>query len=120
MKFGFSFPLHALEGSDAAMDRYLKFAEAKTDFLHILAPDEDSMPCVQREWRLEGVDDEILDVCARAWLRLGEVLAVVVQWLGADAPPLSLECRHSSQRVQFKVYDREKLIKRMEEISSAS
>jgi hypothetical protein len=36
--------------------------------------------------------------------------------LGADVTPLPLECRHSSQRVQFKLYDREELVKRMEAI----
>jgi hypothetical protein len=43
----------------------------------------------------------------------GKTIAEVLKWLGADVPPLSLECRHSSQRVQFKLYDREELVKRM-------
>ena len=87
--------------------------------------DEDSVPCVQREWRLGGIEgvindeDDIVDICARAWLRLGETIAEVLKWLGADVPPLSLDCRHSSQRVQFKLYDREELMKRMERIEAS-
>jgi hypothetical protein len=124
LKLGISFPLHALEDSDAAMDRYLRFAKTNKDFLGILIGDEDSQPCVQREWRLGGIDgvndeDDIVDISARAWLRLGETIAEVLKWLGADVPPLSLECRHSSQRVQFKLYDREELVKRMAGIEGA-
>jgi hypothetical protein len=46
-----------------------------------------------------------------------------VRWRCArEVPPLALDCRHSSQRVRFKLYDQEKLIKRMEtiEVSAAA
>jgi hypothetical protein len=29
--------------------------------------------------------------------------------MGVEPPPLSLDCRHADQKVQFKLYDREKL-----------
>ena len=76
-------------------------------------PDEDSAPCVEREWRIPQLDDEVIDVCAKAWLRMGEAIRDVMEWQGATVPPLSLDCRHSSQRVRFKLYDREKLAERM-------
>jgi transposase len=116
LKFGVTFQIHPLEDSDRGMDKYLRHAKADEDFLGILMPDEDSMPCVEREWRIPQLDDEITDVCAQAWLRMGETIREVMEWQGAKAPPLSLDCRHSSQRVRFKLYDREKLIKRMEAI----
>ena len=104
---------------------YLRVAKTDKDFLDILRPDEDSMPCVQREWRLDGVDvgdddgADIIDICARAWLRLGETIADILKWYGADVPPLSLGCRHDSQKVQFKLYDRDDLRKRIVEIGAA-
>lgn len=52
----------------------------------------------------------------QAWLRMGETIRDVMEWQGAKVPPPSLDCRHSSQRVRFKLYDREKLIKRTETI----
>ena len=57
-----------------------------------------------------------LAVACFAWLRLGETIADVLKWTGADVPPLSLDCRHGSEKVQVKLYDRDKLRKRMEEI----
>jgi hypothetical protein len=96
------------------MQRYLRHAKAHGDFLGILLPDEDSLPCIQREWRLPGLADEIVDLCARAWLRVGQILAEVLRWLGEDVPPLSLDCRHGKQKVQFKLYDRDELMTQMQ------
>jgi hypothetical protein len=106
MKFGMTFPIHALEDSDHGMRRYLAVSKARSDFLGILIPDEDSLPCVERQWRLPEFDDEIVEVCARAWLRLGETVGELLIWLGANPPPLSLDCRHASQEVHFKLYSR--------------
>ena len=49
-------------------------------------------------------------------MRLGETIADILKWCGADVPPLSLDCRHGSQKVQFKLHGRDDLVKRMEEI----
>jgi hypothetical protein len=123
LKMGFSLPLHALEDSDAAMERYLRLAKTDKDFLGILRDDEDSLPCVQREWRLEGIDGaddgaDIVDICARAWLRLGETIVDILKWSGADVPALSLDCRHGSENVRLKLYDRDDLRKRMADIGT--
>ena len=112
MKLGMSFPSHPLEDSDHAMDRYLLFIKDNKDILGVLTPDDDSMPCVEREWKLPQFENDIVEVCAVAWLRLGETISEVVRWLGADVPPLSLDCRHTAQRVRFKLYARDTLIKR--------
>ena len=119
MKLGFSFPTHPLEDSDAAMDRFLHFVAAEGDFFGFLSEDEDSLPCVQREWRLPDFQEEIVDVCATAWLRIGETIDQVLRWLGTVPPPLSLDCRHSGQQVQFKLYDRSRLNARVEELRAA-
>ncbi len=116
LKFGLTFPIHPLEDSDSGMDRYLRHAKKNGDFLGVLMPDEDSLPCIQREWKLPDFEDEIIDLCARAWLRIGQTIAEVLKWLGTEVPSLSLDCRHSSQQVQFKLYDRDKLSERMKTI----
>lgn len=54
---------------------------------------------------------------SKLW-RVGETIAKVLEWQGAKVPQLSLDCRHSSQRVRFKLYDRQELIKRMEEFEA--
>lgn len=116
MKFGLTFPIHPLENSDDAMKRYLQHARDNRDFLGILEPDEESAPCIRREWKLEGFDEEVGDLCAKAWLRLGDLIAAVLKWLGEDVRPLSLDCRHGTQRVQFRIYDRDQLSQQMREL----
>ncbi len=98
------------------MTRYLHAAADGRDFLGILMPDDDSLPCVQREWRLAPFKEEIVELTAKAWLTVGEVVTATVRWLGAEVPDLSLNCRHSSQRVHFKLFDRKKLKKQLREI----
>lgn len=109
MKLGMSLEMDARRDSDHAMHSYLIAAAKGDDFLGILIPDEDSIPCVHRVWRLQQFDDDIVEVCARAWIRVGETLSEVIRWMGVEPPPLSLDCRHGDQKVQFKHYDREQL-----------
>lgn len=113
LKLGLTCPIDALEDSEAAMTRYLSHIDKHKDFLGILLPDEDSMPCVQREWRLPDFENELIDVCAEAWLRIGETIDKVLKWQGVEPPPLSLNCRHGAQRVQFMLFDRDELIARI-------
>jgi hypothetical protein len=108
-----------LEDSDHGMRRYLAGSKAHGDFLGIMTPDEDSLPCVERHWRLPEFEDEIGEVCGRAWLRLGETVREALRWLGANPPSLSLDCRHASQEAHFKLYSRETLTKWIAEIGEA-
>jgi hypothetical protein len=55
------------------------------DFLGVLVPDEDSMPCVRREWHLAEFDEELVDLCARAWLRIGETIIPCISCIMAFA-----------------------------------
>lgn len=121
MKLGLSFPVHPLEDSDAAMRRYLHHAAENGDFLGVLIPDDDSLPCVQRRWQLEDHDEEVVELCSQTWLRVGKIIEKVLLWLGEeDVPQLSLGCRHSSQSVQFCLFDREQLIADFESIQSGA
>ena len=116
IKLGIGFPSSPHEDSNHAMHLYLRVAATRGDFLGILSPDEDSVPCVRRIWRLTGFDADVVALCARAWLRTGETVADVVRWLGAEPPPLSLGCRHADQKVQFKLFNREKLTAEFREL----
>lgn len=117
IKLGLTFPVHPLEDSAHAMERYLHHAAKHRDFLGVLVPDDDSMPCVERYWGLQGHDEELVNICARTWLRVGETLDQVLRWLGEEeVPELSLDCLHSDQRVHFRLFDRQNLIDRFEAI----
>ena len=115
-KLGLTFPVHPLEDSDDAMHRYLHHVMEHGDFLQFLLPDDDSMPCIHREWKLPAFDHELVELSSRAWLRTGETVNAVVAWLGAGPQELSLSCRHSSQQVQFKLFDRTMLNKQLRQM----
>jgi hypothetical protein len=117
MKLGMGLPIDALADSDAGILGYLSVVKERGDFLGILMPDEDSAPCVEREWRLGEFDEELVSLCSRAWLRVGETLAEVLKWLGEDGSPQTLQCRRSHQAVRYKIYRRETLEKWFAEIS---
>jgi len=117
-KAGLELPIHPLEDSDQAILRVASNTK-DVDFLGLVTPDEDSLPCVYREWRLKDFDDELIDLCAKGWLRIGELIDAVLRWQGTDPPGLSLDCRHGSHEVRFKLYDREKLIEKINELEES-
>ncbi len=106
MKLGINFPVPPLEDSDDGMKRYIAAIKINGDFFGTFIDDEDSLPCVERYWRLPDFSEEVVELCARAWLRLGEVVGEVLTWLGASPPSLSLDCRHASQELHYKLYER--------------
>jgi len=113
-KLGFTLPFNPLMDSDEAMDRFIfTISQDGNDPFGILTEDEESMPCVHREWRLETFADELVELSVKAWLRTGETVSSVVRWLGGEPPELNLSCRHSSQEVTFKLFDRNLLKQRL-------
>ena len=115
-KLGLTFPVHPFEDSDDAMHRYLHHVLKHKDFLQILMPDDDSLPCIHRQWKIPNFEQELVELSAQAWLRTGETVNAVVAWLGSPPPELSLNCRHSSQQVQFKVFNRTALNKQLRQM----
>jgi hypothetical protein len=109
IKAGLGVPLDPLEDSDDAMLRVVEALKDSPDFLGLFTDDEDSRPCVQRVWRMEPFADELIDLAAKAWLKVGETMSAVVEWLGETPQPLDLNCRHSARQVQFKHYERKQL-----------
>ena len=111
-KSGLTMPIHPLEDSEQALIRCALLLKDR-DFLGLVTPDEDSVPCVYREWRLSEFNEELVDLCAKAWLRVSEIIDAVLRWQGAAPPELSLDCRHGSKKVCLKCYDRNVLIEQV-------
>lgn len=106
LKIGVKIPIHPLQDSDAGMRSYVELVRKRGDQLELLRPGEEALPCVERRWSLNQFDGELVDVCARAWLRVGNLVAEVVEWLGEERPSLALDCLHSIPRGRIKIYDR--------------
>jgi hypothetical protein len=119
MKMGLSVPINPLFDSDFAMSTYIETLVEGDDFLDLLFEDEESLPCVERIWRLERFEDELTDLAARALLRTGALVNEVVAWLGGEPAELSMQCRHSSDRARIKLYKREQLREWLEQIRRA-
>jgi hypothetical protein len=110
MKLGIGVPIDPLSDSDEAMRRYLTAAAAGRDFLELLMDDEDSLPAVERRWGLEPFGDgDLVDLCAKAWLRTGTLVAAVMTELGGPELVPNLDCRHPIDAVRIRAYDRARL-----------
>lgn len=109
IKLGIGMPIDPLEDSEVAMDRYVHYAAKEGDIFQFFMDDEDSIPCVERTWQIPLLEGELLDICTTAWERTVDLLNEVIGWLQASPIPWTLSCRHDSNRVRFKLFDRRKL-----------
>lgn len=114
VKLGVAFPIHPLEDSDAAMKRFLLHVRVHGDAFGILELDDDTMPCIYRQWKLPEFDDEIIAVCVSAWLRVGRFLGDALSFLGEENDGFNLDCRHDKHKYTVKMYDRQQLIENVE------
>jgi len=79
VKLGVGFPVDPFADSDDAICEYVV---GTNDILGILMQDEDSLPCVQREWKLDAFPDtELTDLAASAWEEYSELMSDTVVWL---------------------------------------
>ncbi len=118
LKAGLTMPIDPLEDSEEALIRCAVLLEDR-DFLGLVTPDEDSVPCVYREWRLPEFDEELIDLCAKAWERVGETVSSVLRWQGGVPPALALDCRHDSKQVRLRRYNCNALIEQVKEAKKA-
>jgi len=109
VKFAIDWDVHPTEDSDDAMKRFARVMMKMGDPFQFFS-DDDTQPCVQRQWILIGVSEEnILDVAWKAWLTIAKVVSEACVWRGGEALDLSLECRHGSESIKVKTYDREEM-----------
>ncbi|HKH46643.1 MAG TPA: hypothetical protein VKM72_18450 [Thermoanaerobaculia bacterium] len=115
IKFGLVQSIDPQQNSDTAMRRYLWAVKNVGEDICGVLPDDDgsedenTLPCVERVWRLEPFKEDVLELSAKAWLRLGEAICAVALRIGCEEPRLSLSCLHPSQKVQLKLYSRRTL-----------
>src|SRR5260370_41215449 len=110
MKLGLGLPVDPLMDSDAAMSRYLELAKEQGDTLELLREDEESLPAVERRWRLEPFGDaDLVDLCANAWHRMGAHMSEVMARGGIPGSVPQLDCRHELEKIRVRAYSREAL-----------
>jgi hypothetical protein len=119
LKWGISMQLDPTKDSDVLMQAYIITVKANGDVFQLLSDDEGSSPCIKREWVLDDLPGrEIISVAADAWARVGALLQAVRERVDLPAIDLSLGCRHSDQRIQFRIYNRDTLRQWLSEVPS--
>jgi len=109
LKFAMNWDVHPTEDSDDAMKGFACVMMGMGDPFRFFS-DDDTQPCIERQWILTDVSDEnILDVAWRAWLTVAKIVSEACVWRGGEALDLSLKCRRDSNLVKVKRYDREEM-----------
>ena len=113
-------PLDPTKDSDALMRAYIVTVKSSGDVFQLLSDDEESSPCIKREWVLENLPDrEIMSVAADAWAKIGALLQALRERIGLPPIDIALNCRHSEQRVQFRTYNRNTLREWLDQLRQA-
>jgi len=101
------FKLDPFEDSDSAINRFLERAKQVPELVQLLAPDEIQLLSVIREWKITGIDDEVILAFRKAWSRVGEYLSDVVVFLGGERLAYQgLECFKDPRTFYYKKYPR--------------
>jgi len=107
VKFAMDWNVHPTEDSDDAMKRFARVMMGMGDPFQFFS-DDDTHPCVERQWILAGVSEgNILDVAWQAWLTTARVVSDACVWRGGEPLDLSLNCRHDSKLIKVKTYNRQ-------------
>ena len=114
MRLGFSLPIDPSLDSDTAMLNYLRAG----DPLDIMMPDEDNYPVVYRVWKSSKFDADILSVCRDALLTVSNFMhqcsqSIFTEDYGYKENQFSLACCQSLDKIQYKGYDRQELLKQL-------
>jgi hypothetical protein len=105
VKMALPFKVDPFEDSDNAINRFLVRAKEVPQLVQLLDPDEIQLLSVIREWKITGIDDEVITAFRKAWSRLGEYLSEVTVFLGGE--PLAykdLECFKDPRTFYYKKY----------------
>lgn len=105
IKMAYKFKIDPFEDSDEAMARFQEYAQ-KYPFLKLLiAPDDVQLLSILREWHIEGIDNEIIEAFRKAWLRVGEYLSDVLEYIGGERLPVKLPtCFKDPRNFYYKKY----------------
>lgn len=84
VKMALPFAVNPFEDSDDVIKRFLERAKAVPEILQILSPDDVQSLGVIREWKIEGIESEVISAFREAWTVVGEYLSDVVEFLDGD------------------------------------
>lgn len=104
-KIGLSMPIPPEVSSDQAYGWFKDACKNDKILRGAFGPDCDSSPCIERSWKIsEFPDEDLLEVCIKAWKEVSAVLSNIIMLL--DGPPLNtaLQCCRSLDKVKLKVY----------------
>lgn len=119
IKLGGGWPLNPLENSDLGMIKYLRFIKAQEfDLFCILDEDEDSFPCIIREWKIDSFDEELIMLCETAWKNIYNLFVDTLKWLGGESLPNDVLSIHSLGTSTVRIYEREWLRVIYEQLSN--
>lgn len=110
LRFAVGMPIDPDDDSDTAIISVL----SRGDPFGLMTPDEDTMPCVRRFWRLPEYDEEVVQLCSMAWLAVGGLMSDAIRWLCAEEVEFDLTCRMHDDQMLFRLYDREALSRRLQ------
>jgi hypothetical protein len=106
VKFGIGMPLDPMQDSRIGIERMLGLIAMHGDTFGILANDHESLPCVERIWRLDRFpDEEVIDLACDAWGRMADFFNVTLEHLGKDRHEFKVE-RRPANEVRIVMFNR--------------
>lgn len=121
IKLGGSWPLNPLEDSDLGMVKYLRvISETEFDLFCILDDDEESFPCIIREWKIESFDDDLVTLCEVALKNVYDLFLDTVKWLGGENTIRPTTSEYYSKHLAFRIYERDWLRLIFDQLSEKS
>jgi len=105
IKMALPYKVDPFEDSDHAVERFLARARKAPIVIGFLAPDETQVLSVIREWKIDGIEEEVICAFRKAFVRVGEYLSDVIEHLGGERlssqPP---QCFKDPRIYQYKKY----------------
>ncbi|NTW53392.1 MAG: hypothetical protein HGB15_01215 [Chlorobaculum sp.] len=106
-KISIPFPVHPNEPSSQAYKRFLDTCKREPVYRSLVTPDCDSLPFLERTWKIEEFEDDVFDICANSFNALAMAINQIVTLegtLGFDLESMGLGSSNDIKRI---VYDRD-------------
>lgn len=84
VKMALPFKVDPFEDSREALERFISRTKEVPELLSLLAPDDVQLIGVMREWRIKGIELEVVAAFRAAWMRMGKYLSDVLVYLGGE------------------------------------
>ncbi len=105
IKMALPYKVDPFEDSDHAVERFIARARKAPSVIGFLAPDETQVLSVIREWKIDGIEEEVICAFRKAFFRVREYLSDVVEFLGGERfSSQPLKCFKDPRIYQYKKY----------------